>query len=169
MKFIHEQQQKDLALLRAVQEDHHFTKSKIHNISLIEYKYCPSSENKIVIPQELQYPVIRWLHSILGHAGISRLSNTLRKHFWFPYMVQRITQFVQSCPFCQRYNKQIVKYDFLPPKQVKHLAPWDEVCADMIGPWRISINHFEYQFHALTCIDPVICLPEVIPVTSQKQ
>ena len=73
---------------------------------------------------------------------------------------------MQSRPFCQRYNKQTVKYGFLPPKQVKHLAPWDEVCVDMIGHWRISINQFEYQFHALTCIDPVICLHEVIPVTS---
>ena len=36
----------------------------------------------------------------------------------------------------------------------------------MIGPWKISINQFEYQFHAFTCIDPVIFLPEVIPVSS---
>ena len=79
-------------------------------------------------------------------------------------MTQKIQQFVQACPYCQRYNKQTVKYGHLPPKQIKHLAPWDEVCVDMIGPWKISINQFEYQFHALTCIDPVICLPEVIPV-----
>ena len=34
----------------------------------------------------------------------------------------------------------------------------------MIGSWRVSINKFEYSFQALTCIDLVICLPEVIPV-----
>ena len=34
----------------------------------------------------------------------------------------------------------------------------------MIGPWKISMNKFEYQFRALTCIDTIIGLPEVIPV-----
>ena len=34
----------------------------------------------------------------------------------------------------------------------------------MIGPWRVSINQFEYEFRALTCIDSIIGLPEVIPV-----
>ena len=34
----------------------------------------------------------------------------------------------------------------------------------MIGTWRVTINQFEYEFRALTCIDSVIGLPEVIPV-----
>ena len=65
-----------------------------------------------------------------------------------------ITQFVQSCPFCQRYNKQTVKDGHLPPKQVKHLSPWDKICVDMTGPWNIPINN------------SVICLSEVIPVSN---
>ena len=34
----------------------------------------------------------------------------------------------------------------------------------MIGPWRVEINKFEYSFGALTCIDSIIGLPEVVPV-----
>ena len=34
----------------------------------------------------------------------------------------------------------------------------------MIGPWKITINKFEYIIRALTWIDAVIALPEVIPV-----
>ena len=40
----------------------------------------------------------------------------------------------------------------------------EEVHVDMIGPWRVTINQFEYEFRALTCIDSIIGLPEVIPV-----
>ena len=75
LKFIHGHQQKDMASLKALQEDHHFTKTNVKNIPLLEYKHGPSSEKRIVIPQDLQYPVIRWLYSILGHVGISRMSN----------------------------------------------------------------------------------------------
>ncbi len=35
----------------------------------------------------------------------------------------------------------------------------------MIGPWKVTINHFEYQFF-FTCIDSVVCLPETTHVYS---
>ena len=38
----------------------------------------------------------------------------------------------------------------------------------MIGPWKAVINKLEYQFRAVTCIDAVIDLPEVIPVEDDK-
>ena len=34
----------------------------------------------------------------------------------------------------------------------------------MIGPRRVEINKFDYSFRALTCIDSIIGLPEVVPV-----
>ena len=34
----------------------------------------------------------------------------------------------------------------------------------MISPWKVNINNFEYQFRALTCINIIVGLPEVIPV-----
>ena len=34
----------------------------------------------------------------------------------------------------------------------------------MIGPWKITIEQTEYSFRALTCIDSVIDLPEILPV-----
>ena len=83
-------------------------------------------------------------------------------------MTKAITQFVQKCEFCQRYNKQIGKYGHVLPKQIKDLHPWEEVSVDMIGPWKVTIDHFEYQFRALTCIDTIIGLPEVIPGSGGK-
>ena len=104
------------------------------------------------------------MHSLLGHAGISRLSATLRKHFWSPQMTRTITEFVKKCNFCQRFNKQTFKYGHVPPKQVKHLNPWEEISVDMIGPWKVTINNFEYQFRALTCIDTISSLSEIVRV-----
>ena len=52
----------------------------------------------------------------------------------------------------------------MPPEQIKHLSPWEEVSVDMIGPWKDIINKFEYLFRALICIDSTIWLPDVVPV-----
>ena len=38
----------------------------------------------------------------------------------------------------------------------------------MIGPWKLTINNFEYAFRAVTCIDAVINLPEIIPVDNAR-
>ena len=51
---------------------------------------------------------------------------------------------------------------------MQQLEPWEEVHVDMIGPWKITINQFEYQFNAVTCIDAVVYLPEVIPVDNAR-
>ena len=45
--------------------------------------------------------------------------------------------------YCQKDNKQTQKYGHIPPKDVQHLQPWDEVCVDMIGPWKVTINSVE--------------------------
>ena len=71
---------------------------------------------------------------------------------------------VKKCVYCQRCNEHNYKYRHLPLKEVYHFNHWDEVCVDMIGPWKITINNFKYAFRAITCIYSVIALPEVIHV-----
>ena len=164
LTFLQSFQQRDTALQTALKEDDHFSTINIKGTELIIHKSKPLDKGSIVIPFDLQYPTIRWLHSILGHAGITRLHATMRTHFWFPYMLKTITSFVRQCPYCQRYNKQVHKYGHVPPKEIQQLQPWDEVCVDMIGPWTVKIKNVEYKFRALTCIDTIICLPEIIPV-----
>ena len=52
--------------------------------------------------------------------------------------------------------------DKLPAKQAR-LVPWDEVHVDCIGPWTITASDgAEYEFNALTCIDPVTNLVDII-------
>ena len=164
LKYIQSNQDQDAELQKVLMEDPKFVKSSIHEVDLIHYKSDEFEKPKIVIPNAIQLTAIRWMHSLLDHAGITRLSSTFRKHFWFPQMNKAITQLVQKCEYCQCFNKQTIKYGHVPPKQIKHLCPWEEVSVDMIGPWKISMNKFEYQFRALTCIDTIIGLPEVIPV-----
>ena len=164
LKYIQSYQEKDIELTKALKEDDSFIQLIIQNVTLIHHKNNELDKPKIIIPHTIQYSAKRSMHNLLGHAGISRLSATLRKHFWFPRTTKVITQFVQKYEFCQRHDKQTIKYGHVPPKQIKHLHPWGEVSVDMISPWKVTINNFEYQFRAITCIDTIIGLPEVIPV-----
>ena len=46
-------------------------------------------------------------------------------------------------------------------------TPWLEVAVDLIGPWSIKVNSQELVFHALTCIDTVTNLAEVIRIENK--
>ena len=114
LEFIQSHQAKDLQLKKALREEKEFTQVVVGNVTLIHFKNDRMDKPKIVVPYSIQYPSIRWMHSLIGHAGISRLSAILKRHFWFPNMTKSITEFVSKCEFCQRYNKQTVKYGHIP-------------------------------------------------------
>ena len=158
-------QEKEPLLIKAVDYNKNYFYLPIFGRDLIVHQNPNHlAHPKIVVPFKLRYPVIMWFHSILGHAGVTRLHATLSSHFWFPHMQEEMNSYIKCCPYCQRYNKQTKAYGHLPPKDIFHLNPWDDVCVDMIGLWKITIEQTEYFFRALTCIDSVINLPEIFPV-----
>ena len=118
----------------------------------------------VVIPLSLQIPAVRWMHSLLMHPGIEKLYSTMARNFWFPRMKTSITQFTNQCEICQRYKSINRKHGFLPTKNILFSNPWDQVDVDLIGPWKITIKGIEYVFRALTCIDPIINIAEIIPI-----
>jgi len=93
-------------------------------------------KGKMVIPSSLQQRIIDWYHSYLGHPGINRTEETISQHLWWPKMRDQITTAVKVCPICQRNKKQRKKYGHLPPKEAEAI-PWDKLCVDTIGPYKI--------------------------------
>ena len=98
--------------------------------SLVCYK------EKIVIPKHLQKHTIDWYHTTLCHPGINRTEETIGQHLWWPKMRDQITKYVQCCPTCQRSKRKVKKYGWLPPKEAE-ATPWDKMCIDLIGPYKI--------------------------------
>ena len=55
----------------------------------------------------------------------------------------------------------------MPPRNPQ-VVPWDEVAVDLIGPWKIEVNGRKSIFLALTCIDPVTNLVELIRINGKS-
>ena len=91
LEFIQQYQKNDQELQKALKEDETFQVHQVGNVDLIHYHNNRMEIPKIVIPYAIQYSTVRWMHSLLGHAGISRLSATLKQHFWFPHMTKVMT------------------------------------------------------------------------------
>ena len=67
---------------------------------------------------------------------------------------------------CQANKLQGAQYGQLPPREAL-ITPWEEVHVDLIGPWRIQLGPRTVEFNALTCIDPVTNIVELIRVDNK--
>ena len=74
LQLITKYQQLDQALMKAVKENNNFKLIHIYGNNLVIYQITRSNKQSINIPHQLQSPAVRWLHGILGHAGVIRLT-----------------------------------------------------------------------------------------------
>jgi hypothetical protein len=109
---------------------------------------------KIVVPTALQKQVLDWYHTTLCHPGINRTEESIGQHLHWPKMRSQITKHVQSCPTCQRNKRKVKKYGWLPPKEAEAI-PWDRMCIDLIGPYKIKRKGRKQLIcKCVTMIDP---------------
>ena len=122
------------------------------NIQLIS-KYNPlHTRTYIAIPERSLAPIVVWYHLMLNHCGQSKLYETIRLNFYNPDLHRTCTAVVNACD-CQKDKPISRGYGHLPPRTAT-MIPFQTVCVDLIGPWKIDVNHQEIIFNALTIIDP---------------
>jgi hypothetical protein len=126
----------------------------------------PDKPWRIAIPTVMVDDVIRWYHLVLGHPGIVRLYETISTHFVHPYLKVRIEAVIKSCDTCQRSKLPGASYGELPPREAT-LVPWYEVAVNLIGPWTMLVHGEEIEFSALTCIDTVSNLVELVRIENK--
>ena len=111
-------------------------------------------KGKIVVPVSLQGRIMEWYHLFLIHPGINRTEETIAQHLWWKTMRQDITKHVVTCPICQRNKRQQKKYGKLPPK-VAEAKPWERLCVDLIGPYKIRCkDNSMLKCQCVTMVDP---------------
>ena len=146
-------QEKDKTIMRYLKdESKQYVLKEFHGggrqTSLVCFK------DKIVIPGLLQKHVIMWYHTTLCHPGINRTEESIGQHLWWPKMRDHITNYVKICPLCQKNKRKQKKYGLLPAKEAETI-PWDKLCVDLIGPYKIRRKGTEPLIcRAVTMIDP---------------
>jgi Integrase zinc binding domain len=94
-------------------------------------------KGKIVIPKSLQGSTVEWYHEYLCHPGENCMEQTIRQHFWWENMQDTVHDVCKGWFTCQTTKKQAKKYGHL-PKKTAEAEPWDVLCIDLIGPYKIK-------------------------------
>ena len=111
--------------------------------------------DKIVVPPPLQRRVVEWYHENLVHPGENRTEATIRQHFTWKNLRKDVEDVCKKCYVCQITKKTKKKYGLLPPKDAEAI-PWNTLCVDTIGPYKIQQKKRKEPLilHAVTMIDP---------------
>ena len=159
-------QSRDLRLQRTVREDGRYSHQEMERYEVICYTSLETRQWKIVIPETLLPNVLRWYHLVLGHCGTQRLYDTVSLRFHGTQLSKRCKEFL-CIDNCNQYKNTGRGYGHMPPRNAR-LMPWDEIAVDLIGPWKVNIGGTELLFKALTCIDPVTNLVEIIRINNKS-
>jgi hypothetical protein len=125
-------------------------------------------KDKIVVPKKLQKHATAWYHNTLCHPGINRTEETIGQHLWWPKQREFITQYVKSCPTCQRNKRKKLSYGHVPVKEAE-TEPWDKLCVDLIGPYKIRRKgRKDLVCKAVTMIDPATGWFEIYQYDDKK-
>ena len=165
MQNIRNHQQQDQNLLTTRQRNPiRYPIENISGVDVITYREEGVKPNqwKIVLPSTLINDVVKWYHHSLGHPGTTRLYDTIAKRFFANGLYTACKNYV--CPDnCHQWKNTGQGYGHL-PQRIALATPWDECAVDLVGPWSISAGGQDYVFNALTCIDPVTNLVELIRI-----
>ena len=132
------------------------------------WSYIPKPDDpwKIYLPTELLEQTTRWYHLALSHQGQNRLYDTMAMHLYHPDLRRQVEAVVSRCDTCQRYKQVLRGHGHTAPREAS-LHPWREIAVDLIGPWTFEMAGQKIQFHALTAIDTVTNLVELIRVDNK--
>ena len=163
---MHHYQQCGPWLQDASKHDHHFYTQCLGSLDIICYcalSAAPSSDWKIALPSNMLGPLIHWYHKTLTHAPVmDRLEALIKRAFHHPKICDACHSILSNCPISPMVHTTYKPYGHLAPCNAP-ILPWSEVHVDCIGPWKVSLpNNKTIQFYALTCIDPVTNLIEIL-------
>jgi RNase H-like domain found in reverse transcriptase/Integrase zinc binding domain len=136
------------------------------NISIWCYTVNPNQCWKIYLPDALLERAIGWYHLALSHIGMRRLTDTMSETFYNPKLRLNVEAVLKPCEHCQKYKNVQRGHGETAPQEAG-LLPWSEVAVDMIGPWTLEVSDRTEKFSALTIIDLVTNLVEIVCVNSK--
>ena len=91
----------------------------------------------------------------------NRLYDSISQHLYHPDLLTTVECVVGTCNACQRQKNVLRGHGHTAPREAP-MHPWRDVAVDLIGPWKLKIGDQVVAFTALTVIDTVTNLVELV-------
>jgi hypothetical protein len=82
-------------------------------------------------------------------------------HFYAPGLQQQLENITGQCDACQQHKNVGHPYSKLAAREAA-LTPWSKIAVHTMGPWTLQVGNQRVEFKALTIIDTVTNLIELV-------
>lgn len=116
------------------------------------YRYLDSDKNNIrwVVPKGARWQLCRMNHDDIGHFGVEKTLERLKKNYWFAKMTKFVTKYVNSCIECAYAKSHASKPEGLLHPIEKIDLPFHTVHVDHLGPF---VKSKRGHTHLLVVVD----------------
>jgi hypothetical protein len=124
---------------------------------------------RLCLPPTLQKQVLLACHDDVtaGHLGVTRTLAKINQRFYWPKMIQSVSQYVRSCEDCQTKKKPKERpAGYLEPVQAK--LPFEKIGIDLIGPFPLSTLGNRYVIIAVDYLTKWV-IAKAIPTATSKE
>jgi len=126
---------------------------------LLHYKTV-NDKYMVVVPREKRKQLISTTHQVLGHVGITKCAEALRRDYYWPGMELEVRLTINSCKWCQQ--RKCVNVGQQPERQTTIVGfPFAKIALDITGPLPPSRNGYRY---ILGIIDYFSKFPMLVPL-----
>jgi len=87
-----------------------------------------------VVPEKMESHVLYWYHNEMGHCGLGKMLEALRRTYWFPNSRQKCEEHIRNCLKCISFSPGSGKLEgVLYPISKGHI-PFEMIHVDHFGP-----------------------------------
>lgn len=93
---------------------------------------CPLGQH--FVPRSLRQRITQWVDTSLssGHSGIKRTIELVRNSFWWPNLINDVSEYVKSCSVCaQSKTPRELPAGLLEPLPIPQ-RPWSHLAVDFV-------------------------------------
>lgn len=100
----------------------------------------------VYVPEKMVPSVINKFHNQMGHFGVDKVCELIKRVYWFPRMRDHVQQHAKSCITCIAYNPKNKRFDGNLQDIDKPKVPFEVVHVDHLGPLERSKGKNEHIF-----------------------
>ena len=121
----------------------------LHYLSDKDIYLCP----RIYVPSQLR----EISYHNIGHPGVNRMFNAVRKAYYWPNLFKNIYTFVKTCIACQTVNLKTIKSPL--QDQIIPSYPFSHISCDIVGPMAPTASNTKYM---IVFMDELSGYPEIV-------
>jgi len=120
------------------------------------------------VPANMRDQVIRSCHDDMGHVGINRTIELIKRVYWFPKMNDYVKSHIENCLKCIVFSPKVGKTEGFLKLIEKGTKPFHTIHIDHYGPLNKTVKRFRHIFVVVDAFTKFLTLYPVRTVNTQE-